>query len=387
MIDYVCLRNFKCFRDETIRFGGLTILCGLNSSGKSSVIQAVLALRQRSETTRGPSWRGSLVNLGSFRDVLNFHASDDTVRLEASFFGGKGRANFEQAASRSDTESGGSIFYADDVAVACFKGDIFYLSADRFGPRLSLPYLDEGHGSATPLGPRGEHVLWYLDNFGHFPVRDCVRHHADTKTTLAFQTSEWLSVISPGAELQIKVIPETDQAVATYRYSTPKDVPSSPIRAGNVGFGLSYGLPPIVALLAPRRRFQSDPDHPVIGDIDHLVIIENPEAHLHPAGQTALAELASRAVAGGAQVILETHSDHVLDGVRLAVRDRILSPDKVAIHYFEREGLEVRVTTPVLDSNGKLDVWPQGFFDQHERNLSRLIGLPNSTGRPVRGSK
>ena len=92
MIDYVYLRNFKCFRDETIRFGGLTILCGLNSSGKSSVIRAVLALRQRSQAPRDRSWRGSLVNLGSFRDLLHFHASDDMVRLEASFFEGTGRA-------------------------------------------------------------------------------------------------------------------------------------------------------------------------------------------------------------------------------------------------------------------------------------------------------
>ena len=79
-------------------------------------------------------------------------------------------------------------------------------------------------------------------------------------------------------------------------------------------------------------------------------------------------------------MILETHSDHVLDGVRLAVRDGILSPDRVVIHFFERNGLEVRVTTPVLTPDGQLDVWPAGFFDQHERNLSRLIGLASPMG-------
>ena len=122
----------------------------------------MLALRQRSQAPRDRSWRGSLVNLGSFRDVLHFHASDDMVRLEASFFEGTGRAEDRYS-------------LPDDVAEACFKGDIFYLSADRLGPRVSLPYLEEGHGSATPLGSRGEHVLSYLDNFGHFSVLDCVR--------------------------------------------------------------------------------------------------------------------------------------------------------------------------------------------------------------------
>ena len=377
MIDRIRLKNFKCFRDETIRFGGLTILSGLNGAGKSSVIQAVLALRQRMGSTRGFPWRGSLVNLGSFRDVLHCDASDDAVRLEASFFEGSGTAGFEEGPHRRAGESETTLF--DAGAQQWFKGDVFYLSADRHGPRNTLPYLEEGHASATPLGTRGEHVLWYLDRCGHSPVHARVRHPAEPKNTLAAQTSAWLSVISPGAELQIKVIPEADLAVAAFRYARPEDVPSSPFRPENVGFGLSYGLPPIVALLAPKRVSPSG--------VDQLVIIENPEAHLHPAGQTSMAELASRAVAGGAQVILETHSDHVLNGVRLAVRDNILSADQVAIHYFEREGLEVRVTTPVLASNGKLDIWPVGFFDQHERNLSLLIGLPVPAGDSVQVSR
>lgn len=370
MIDHVCLRNFKCFRDETIPFGGLTILAGLNGAGKSSVIQAVLALRQRWGPMPVSPWRGSLVNLGRFSDVLHSDAPDDSVRIEASFFERKGKACLEVDPPLRGGESEATGVNA--AAEKWFQGDVFYLSADRLGPRHTLPYLEEGHVSATPLGTRGEHVLWYLDKFGDSPVHRRVRHPADPKNTLAAQTSAWLSVISPGAELQIKVIPEADQAVATFQYARPSDVSSSPFRAGNVGFGLSYGLSPIVALLAPKRDVQSA--------IDHLVIIENPEAHLHPAGQTSLAELAARTVAGGTQVILETHSDHVLDGVRLAVRDGILSPDQVVIHYFERKGLEVRVTTPMLASNGQLDVWPVGFFDQHERNLSRLISLAAPTG-------
>ena len=85
-------------------------------------------------------------------------------------------------------------------------------------------------------------------------------------------------------------------------------VTSNEYRPTSVGFGIAYVLPVLVALLSANEKY--------------MVIIENPEAHLHPRGQVAMGELIARAAAAGVQVIVETHSDHVLNGVRLAVKGK-----------------------------------------------------------------
>jgi len=90
-----------------------------------------------------------------------------------------------------------------------------------------------------------------------------------------------------------------------------------------------------------------------------------------------MGELISRAAAAGAQVVVETHSDHVLNGVRVAVHGGIIEPESVALHYFTRVEEEGRVhssvESPVIDRNGRLDKWPEGFFDEWDKSLERLL--------------
>ncbi len=367
MINQLRLKNFKCFEDNTIPFGGLTLLAGLNGTGKSSIIQALLLLRQSGLDANGnPAnlhWRGELVNVGSFRDVLKENAAENLIELEASF-GELGLVRM--TVNNLDVDRPMlSKGFPKAYNTSLYRPNMFYVSADRLGPRKALEFIVDGQEPETPLGKNGEHVLEYLAQNERKPIGEMVRHDTATKNTLWSHTNAWLKTISPDVELDIQLFQGADLARSVFSFAQVGDVPSRPFRATNVGFGLSYALPLLVALLA--------------AEADDLVIIENPEAHLHPGGQTKLAELAARAVAGGAQIILETHSDHILDGVRLAVRDTIVEADNVAIHYFERDGMDVQVTTPVLNSSGKLDIWPPGFFDQQEINLARLITSRDSS--------
>jgi predicted ATPase len=108
-----------------------------------------------------------------------------------------------------------------------------------------------------------------------------------------------------------------------------------------------------------------------------LLLLENPEAHLHPRGQAKLGELLARAASGGVQVIVESHSDHVLNGIRIAVRDGILAAEDAAIHFFARDpdatGVRSKVTQMRVDRDGRIDKWPEGFFDEWDRALEKLL--------------
>ena len=132
-------------------------------------------------------------------------------------------------------------------------------------------------------------------------------------------------------------------------------------RPGHTGFGLTQCLPIVVAALSAAE-----------GD---LILLENPEVHLHPAGQAKMGEFLADVARVGVQVIVETHSDHVLNGVRRAVKCGRLGDDQVAIHFFRpRSDGDPQVSSPAMDKAGNIDHWPKGFFDQFDIDASYFAG-------------
>ena len=90
---------------------------------------------------------------------------------------------------------------------------------------------------------------------------------------------------------------------------------------------------------------------------NELWLIENPEVHLHPAGQAQMGQFLAEVAAAGVQVIVETHSDHVFNGIRRAVKSKRLAADDVALHFMRSrdEVVGQQVTTPTLDTDGNVD--------------------------------
>jgi len=382
MIKDIKLFNFKCFANQLIKMAPMTLLTGLNGMGKSSVIQALLLLRQSylsGAFDRGHlETAGDLTDLGTASEVLFEGAAKDRIGISVTLNPDTGgdfsfdvtpehgyatavdmaahTANFQKMITNGIQ----SIIFADHGDEDALMGTFQYLHAERHGPRKFLP-MSHIRSGVVELGARGEYVLHalalYQDTI-QIPPND-PRHLPAAGERLRDQLEAWLDMISPGVRLTVEPVPQADLVVGGFSFGETGQLRSRDYRATNVGFGLSYVLPVLVALLAARPG--------------GLVIIENPEAHMHPIGQTKLGELCARTAAAGVQVIIETHSDHVLDGARIAVRDGIIAPQDTVFHYFQRRQGRAEVLTPTIDAEGRHSEWPEGFFDQHRRNTARLI--------------
>jgi predicted ATPase len=389
MITSIHLHNFKCFRRLDLRTARFTLLAGLNGMGKSSVIQSLLLLRQSWFSFDLQNGRlalsGPLADLGTGIDILFEGADEDVISIGVSAEAADYseiksifRFAYDRDADRLKCIEPGedvilefleafthSVEWGGPFPIPVARG-FYYLTAERFGPRKTAA-LSESHARELDLGARGEYALHILLEHGAHIVLDenDSRLRGPAGPVLQDQVDSWLQEISPGSHLTIEAFRRADAAVAGFAFDRAGDIKTRSFRATNVGFGLSYALPVILSLLLARSGA--------------LVMIENPEAHMHPRGQTRLGQLAARAAAAGVQVIVETHSDHFMDGVRIDVREGILKPEDAAFHYFERARDAVLATSPSIDADGRLDSWPDGFFDQHDENVVQLLA-PKSRG-------
>jgi predicted ATPase len=229
-----------------------------------------------------------------------------------------------------------------------------WITAERMGPREILPLRDP-HGH-TQVGARGELAagLLYWRESDDVPPGLCV---PGVPPTLFHQVRARMQEFFPGCDLRVSPVEGASAVSLRLRSDSRADFQ----RPQNVGFGLTQLFPILVAVLAAQP-----------GDV---VLVENPEVHLHPQAQQRIGSLLACVAANGVQVVVETHSDHVLNGMRLAVKSGAIKPDDVAVHFFAPAltGGEFVPQSPKLDSDGKLDAWPEGFFDQFDLALSQLL--------------
>jgi len=397
MLQTLRIQNFKLHEDTTIEFGGLTILTGINGMGKSTILQSLLLLRQSFQSHRlmkGLNLRGELVDLGISGKLACQTVDSDELRLDLFFetisrhfsflYPEDGMETYlplsdeEETPAEMDVEKEEFLF--ELAKQNLFSTDFQYISAFRFGPMITY-----GRDSAvvsqdkqiSKTQGKCEYAVHFLYHFKNMKVLeelslpnppDSIEPSTDSTDSkvkynyqLGNQVELWLQAISPKIHLNIE--PSGEDFKLNYKFDRENNFATDEMSAVNTGFGISYLLPILVGILSAK--------------LGSLILIENPEAHVHPKGQSVLMELVARAVKAGIQIIIETHSDHIINGALVNVKRGILSDDSIKVYFFNRDE-ERHVAKPhqlqVTDS-GQIKRPPKDFFDQMQIDLRVLTGI------------
>lgn len=375
MINKISLQNFKVFKEEAqFPLSNINLLTGVNGRGKSTLLQSVLLLRQsleHDESLRTIVFNGSCVKLGDFDDVRNVNVSKSR---EIMF-------QFELSSEENQIDYVWLKMLEDeDDEMVCRVSNhsnnldkisplkrTHYVAADRVGPQEF--YIKSTLPDFLSVGVKGEFVgnvllQKKLDvvNEEHLYISSKKIDETYSTTieqTLIEQSGEWLSKILGTDDITVDVKDVGNRVIILSfkfgRNSTKEYKPS------NVGFGYSYVLPIVVSGL--------------IAQPNEYLIVENPEAHLHPGAQSRLIDFLAKVSQTGVQVFIESHSEHVLNALRIAVKESgSLSNEDVSILFFGAKNNNA-VTVVEMDEDGGIDLWPDDFFDQQEKDLGTLLNF------------
>lgn len=420
MLTHLKLDNFKIWRSTgPLRLAPLTLLLGTNSSGKSSLIQSLLLIRQTVKND-DPSLDLNLgnpdsdipdsVTLGQFKDVLcrsasaspstpanqigiEFRWAEHSDGSDSSLFSARYRKGRGNSAELEMLRLGKD---QQGFTVIRKKTGIYQLSLANqhrrlgqsadFRPERSFTFSD---ATLHKLGAQAETIknvgpelldelsrIIYLGPVRRLAQRDYVwsgrmpahigddgakaidvliasgveyqkQTNAGTPITGDAQLFEhsikWLKTMNLADGLAVKQLGRSAryelQIINHYEASNLKDV----------GVGVSQVLPVIVAALFAQPN--------------HIVIVEEPESHLHPLAQSQLAELfASISQERGVQFIIETHSEHLLTRLQRHVAEQRIEPETLAMYFVERDGTKAKINALKLDDYGEISNWPPNFF-------------------------
>ncbi|OQX97131.1 MAG: hypothetical protein B6I24_09735 [Bacteroidetes bacterium 4572_128] len=370
MIKNIKVENFKSLKDISVQMSNLNLFTGMNGMGKSSLIQVLLLLRQ-SHTKNKLFLNGDLIEIGNVKDALCDSRITNEMIFELQNEDDIFKLNFKFKDKDNDFfDTGKEINFKN---IALFEEKKFqYLNAERLAPkRYNETNFDKINHKQ--LGKHGEYAIHYLYENQHEDIfieelaKAITNPYQDVDNikidySLKSQLEAWLSEVSPNIVTKPEYYRELNIVSSFFAYKQKGKTDTNSYRATNIGFGISYILPVVLSIL--------------IAEKDDIVIIENPEAHLHPKGQTALGELMAIAGQNGVQLFIETHSDHIFDGIRIATKQGKIQTEKVNVLFFDRDEKEhiTKIEKIEIDEDGRFAKEPpKNFFDEFEINMMKLL--------------
>lgn len=359
MLKEIFVDGYKSIDQESVELKPFTLFSGINSAGKSSMIQAInYVLDLQSKQSDLQDDRGD-AEIGRFVDVRNNIKGNREIvfKMQEEDLSGE-KYDLEVIFSGSETSD---VTKVTAPVIERYKKYVnefkkIYLSVERIG--VQNTYELNVHNPLA-MGNRGKYAFSYLAYFGQEALKesDFLYNPEEVGMSLNNQVNYWMDYLL-GFQIRVKSIPEVDQVIATYANSKSNRY----YRAANVGTGVTYIAMLVIAALSCKK-----------GD---TLIIENPEIHLHPRAQSRLMEFAAFLCENGLQIIMETHSDHIYNGMRKCIKRKALGREQIAAYYFELdETMQTKICHISFNDQGAEENHPYGMFDQFDDDLDELIGM------------
>lgn len=358
------IEGYKCFKENTtFKLNNITLLTGANSAGKSSVIQSLLLLKKISKgsiTESNPRIDLDLndpnyaLELGKYDDIKSRSDNDyedflnDSHPTDISFVLNEGKAKIELAHNK-ETENNVKVS-SDEQSIESFKkyldNGFVYLNAERMAPHYMYKNTDNAdfcdcHGTNTG------NVYQKHENDNCSIKR---AYSNSDKNKWSIELDKWIDFIFPDVAVQVVSSGEDHYQVKVLGNA-----------ATNVGFGITYALPILVSgLTVPEGG---------------MLLVENPEAHLHAKAQSNMGYFLARMAAAGVRVIIETHSEHIVNGIRRMIVEgkTEISHEDMTIYFFQNYNGEKDIMEITMDEFGNLSDFPEDFFDQIRQDTLAII--------------
>lgn len=353
MITNLKIENFKCIQNMDLDCSGMNLYIGTNSSGKSTILQGLLYFAQNVKEPKGLN--GDFVSLGKFEENRCFYMrekeirvsvtdSDNHIMTKALFI------NNDKLQLRTDWEND-----EENVLSECFdihKKKFQYLSCHRIGPQN---VYKKDMSLFDMIGVDGQYAISYLNAHASDPVDyEMCKYKGDY--TFLGQLNWWLNYIVD-AEISTTEIPGTDYVQASYSMYDIHE-----IRPQNIGAGVSYLISILITCLAA-------PDH-------SMIVVENPEIHLHPSAQSKICEFLYFISQHNRQLFVESHSDHIFNGFRAGIAGGSMKKEDVNIYFVSQDDSHNTEAMSVeIGRMGRIENQRKDLFDQFDIDMNRMIGV------------
>lgn len=382
MIQSIEIKNFKSIKSKYFPLRNLNVVLGINGQGKSSFIQSLLLLRQSDKISIGilklNGGNNGLVDMGITKDA-RYQYSKDNENLSFTLQFKETdpyimEFDYEIDADLFKQKNTPQNYIIQNQKEALFSNKFQYLNAQRIEPKSANIGSSSSVFEANDIGKYGQYTAHYIELRSNEDVVFENVLHKDSKTfdeitktettnkTLINQINLWLGEISPGVNV-ITTKVTSDLILLEYVFKQPNFGNTNRFKPENVGFGISYALHVVTALLKVKH-----------GD---LLIIENPESHIHPRGQVELGKLIALVAQNDVQVIIETHSDHIINGIRVGVKEKPEMKDRTVLFYFEKIVTDSeqysKITNIEIDNKGELSEYPKNLLEEWSNQLLKLL--------------